>query len=159
MVTGQTASMEDYLEAIAWLRKERRVVRVSHISRALGVTMPSVTLALKRLMADGLVEHERYGHVELTAEGDRIGEDVIRRHEALRQFLSEILGVDPDTAIEDACKMEHSLSPSSRDRLSRFVEFVLSNQRGQPEWLRNFNYYFEHGEPPEECLGKYYRDD
>ena len=159
MVTEQTASMEDYLEAIVWLREERKVVRVSHISKALGVTMPSVTSALKRLMDEGLVVHERYGHVELTAEGDRIGEDVIHRHEALRRFLSEILGVNPDTAGEDACKMEHSLSPSSRDRLSKFVEFVLANPRGQPEWLKNFKHYFEHSEPSEECLARCYQDD
>lgn len=145
MVTEQTASIEDYLEAIAWLSEERNVVRVSHISRALGVTMPSVTSALKRLVAGGLVEHERYGHVELTPEGERVARDVIRRHEALQRFLSEVLGVNPETAGEDACKLEHYLSPSSRDRLSKFVDFVLSKPRGQPSWLKNFNNYFEQG--------------
>jgi len=150
--------MEDYLEMIAILRDEREVVRVSHISKALSVTMPSVTSALNRLMEEGFVNHERYGHVGLTPEGDRIARDVIHRHEALRRFLAEILGVDPDIARKDACKMEHSLSPSSQDRLSKFVDFVLSNPRGQPEWLKNFNYYFKHGGPPEGCLERCYRE-
>jgi len=159
MVTGQTASMEDYLEAIAALRDKRQVVRVSHISKALGVSMPSVTSALRKLTEEGLVDHERYGHVELTAEGEGIARDVIHRHEALRQFLTEILGVDPVTAREDACKMEHSLSPSSRDRLSKFVEFVLANPKGLPHWVKNFKHYFEHGELPEECLARCYKDE
>lgn len=158
MVTEHTASMEDYLEAIAVLREERQVVRVSQISRLLDVSMPSVTSALKRLMEEGLVDHEPYGHVELTAKGERIAEDVIHRHETLRQFLTEILGVDPDTAREDACKMEHSLSPTSRDKLSKFVEFVLSHPKGPPEWVNNFNYYFEHGELPQQCITRCYKD-
>ena len=159
MVRGQSASMEDYLEAIAFLREERPVVRVSHISKALSVSMPSVTSALRKLMEEGLVDHEPYGHVELTVEGERIARDVIHRHEALRRFLTEILGVDPDIAKEDACKMEHSISPPSRDRLSMFVEFVLANPKRPPEWVKNFNYYFEHGELPEECLARCYKDE
>ena len=159
MVTGQTASMEDYLEAIAMLREEQRVVRVSHISRMLGVSMPSVTSALKRLTEEGLVDHEPYGHVELTKEGAKIAKDVLHSHEALRQFLTDILGVDAETARGDACGMEHAISPSTRDRMSKFVEFVLGNPKGRPDWLKNFNYYFEHDEPPQECLNRCYRDD
>ena len=158
MVTGQTASMEDYLEAIAMLRRQGRVVRVKHISQALGVKMPSVTSAMKKLSQRGLVEHERYEYVKLTAEGDRIAEDVIRRHETLYRLLAEILNVDPKIAQEDACKMEHSLSPASLDRLAKFVEFVLARPRGEPEWLKNFNYYFERGELPQECVARCLRE-
>ena len=154
MTTGQTASMEDYLEAIAFLRAEAGRVRVSDISRRLDVKMPSVTSALKKLADQGLVEHERYGDVELTPEGRGIAEDVIHRHEALRRFLTEILGVEPERAAEDACAMEHSLSSPSRDRLSKFIEFVLAGPR-QPEWLKNFEYYVEHGERPKVCLERF----
>ena len=159
MVPSQTASMEDYLEAIAILHDQRQVVRVSHIGKALGVTMPSVTSAISRLTEEGFVTHERYGHVELTPKGYRIARNVVHRHEALRRFLAEILGVDPDTAEEDACKMEHSLSPSSQERLSKFLDFVLENPRGRPEWLENFRYYFGHGEPPGRCLARCYGKD
>lgn len=150
MTTGQTSSMEDYLEAIAFLRAGKARVRVSTISRMLGVKMPSVTSALKKLAEEGLVVHERYGDVTLTREGDTIAADVIHRHEALTRFLAEILGLDSQTAAEDACKMEHAISPGTRDRLSRFVEFVLSAPK-EPEWLRNFNYYVKHGERPAVC--------
>jgi len=148
--------MEDYLEAIAVLRDERGVVRVSHISRALDVSMPSVTAAVKKLADEGLVEHEPYGHVELTADGDAIARDVFRRHEALRRFLAEVLGVERDAAEEDACRMEHVISPSTRDRLSKFIEFVLGNPRGTPEWVGHFNHYFEHGEITETCRARCY---
>ena len=151
MVTGQTASMEDYLETIAMLSAQRRVVRVSHISRALRVSMSSVTSALKRLAEDGLVIHEPYGYIELTVEGEKIAHDVFHMHEALRRFLTGILGVEPDVANEDACKMEHAVSRSTRNRLSKFVEFALTNPQGHPEWLDHFSYYYIHGKRPQEC--------
>ncbi len=159
MVTGQTASMEDYLEAIAVLRGEGEVVRVKQISEALGVKMPSVSAALRKLSEGGLVEHERYGYVRLTAEGDDVAQDVIRRHETLRRFLAEILSVDPQIAGEDACKMEHAISPTTLERLAKFLEFVLNCPRGEPEWLKGFNYYLEHGQRTEEYLARCQRDD
>ena len=159
MVTGQSASMEDYLEAIAILAEKTKPVKVTEISKALGVKKPSVTSALGKLSQQGLVEHKRYGHVQLTTEGERIAQDVFRRHEVLRHFLVEILNVDPEIAAEDACKMEHSLSPTSLERLAKFEEFVLNCPRGEPEWLKGFNYYFEHGERDEELLARCQRED
>ncbi|UCG82200.1 MAG: metal-dependent transcriptional regulator [Dehalococcoidia bacterium] len=158
MTTERTASMEDYLEAIAVLREEEVEVRVTQISKRLGVKKPSVTAALHKLSEDGLVKHRRYGHVELTGKGRKIAEEVMRRHEVLFRFLSEILGVDSDTAQEDACKVEHSLSPTSLERLAKFVEFVLTCPRGEPVWHKGFNYFVEHGERDQEivanCLEK-----
>lgn len=154
MTGRQTASMEDYLEAIAFLRAEEDKVRVKDISDFLNVKMPSVTSALKKLSDEGLVVHERYGDVDLTPSGSRIAEDVMHRHEALTRFLTEILGVDPETAAQDACAMEHPISSSTRDRLSKFVEFVLSSPQGRPEWLENFGYFLKHGERPGDFSGE-----
>ena len=152
-------SMEDYLEAIAMLGEERRAVRVHEISQSLKVKMPSVTSALKKLSQEGLVEHERYGYVELTAEGEKLAQDVFHRHRILRQFLVEILNVDPDIAGEDACKMEHAISQISLERLAKFLEFVLNSPRGEPEWLKGFNYYFEHGKRDKELMARCQRED
>jgi DtxR family Mn-dependent transcriptional regulator len=157
MTTERTASMEDYLEAIAKLREEEAEVRVTQISRRLGVKKPSVTAALHKLAEDGLVKHQRYGHVELTGKGTMIAEEVMRRHDILFRFLSEVLGVDDDRAQEDACRVEHSLSPTSLERLAKFVEFLLTCPRGEPLWQREFKYYVQHGERDQEvmarCLG------
>lgn len=154
MITGQTASMEDYLEAIAKLAEMETDVRVTEISKRLGVKKPSVSAALHKLSEDGLVEHRKYGRVELTGEGRRIAEDVIHRHEVLFRFLSEILGVDREIAQVDACKLEHWLSESSIKRLTKFVEFILTCPRGDPVLLKGFDYYFEHDERDEELVAK-----
>ena len=157
MISEQTASREDYLEAIAKLSEEETSVRVTQISKMMGVKKPSVTAALHKLSEDGLVKHRRYGLVELTREGRMIAEEVMRRHEVLFRFLSEVLDIDPETAQEDACRMEHSLSPTSLERLAKFVEFVMTCPKGEPVWHKGFKYYFEHGERDQElvtkCLG------
>lgn len=154
MISEQTASMEDYLEAIAKLSEEETSVRVTQISKRLGVRKPSVTAALHKLSEDGLVKHRRYGLVELTPKGRRIAEEVMRRHEVLFYFLSEVLDIDPEIAQEDACRMEHSLSPSGLERLAKFVEFVLTCPKGEPVWHKGFKYYFEHGERDQELVAR-----
>lgn len=151
MRSKQSARMEDYLEAIYELDQEDGVAKVSTIAKRLGVKMPSVDSAIERLEGEGLVKHDRYGDVELTREGKRIGKDVSHRHEVLSLFLSEILGVDPATSRKDACEIEHSLSPETEKRLTSFVEFILESP-GRPEWLKNYSHYYQHGERPEGCL-------
>jgi DtxR family Mn-dependent transcriptional regulator len=158
MVIRLTMSTEDYLEAIALLANEGNPVTVTGISRFLRVKKPSVTHALSKLSAAGLVEHDRYRDVTLTTEGARIAQDVYRRHKTLRQFLLEILNVDPMIAEDDACRIEHFLSPVSLERLAKFIEFVLHCPRGEPEWLKGFNYYFEHGERDKELLARCQRE-
>ena len=150
----QTASMEDYLEAVAMLRGKGKVVRVSQISRKLKVKMPSVTSALKKLSEQGLVEHEKYGHIKLTLEGNKVAEEVLRRHEALTRFLTEALGIDQETAEEDACKIEHVISPLSMERLAKFVEFIGACPLGRTNFPSRYEYYLEHGELPQDCSNR-----
>jgi DtxR family Mn-dependent transcriptional regulator len=145
-VSKQTTSGEDYLKTIALLGKESKVVRVTEIGKMLKVKAASVTEALTKLSKAGLVKHQKYGGVELTAEGARIARDVNRRHEVLRRFLAEILNVYPEIAEQDACGMEHALSAASLVRMAKFVEFMSNCPLGTPECLKGFSYYFEHGE-------------
>jgi DtxR family transcriptional regulator, Mn-dependent transcriptional regulator len=116
-----SASLEDYLEAILLLERTSRVARVSEIAGQLGVSRPSVTGALKGLSARRLVTHAPYGHVTLTVEGARIATEVERRHLAIRDFLTGVLGIPGDRAEATACKMEHVLEP---EILAYFVEFA-----------------------------------
>lgn len=154
MEKGRTASMEDYLEAVAILQRDSNKVRVKQISDALGVKMPSVTAALRKLCLEGLVEHEKYGYVKLTPRGDRAARDVFHRHEVLRRFLIDVLNIDPELAREDACRMEHSISPLSLERLAKFLEFADACPREQPSWLKGYFHFIEHGEIPETCPAK-----
>jgi DtxR family Mn-dependent transcriptional regulator len=155
----QTASMEDYLETIALLKESNELVTVTAISKAMGVRKSSVDWALTRLSEAGLVLHEKYGDVKLTAEGARIAQDVYHRHKTLRRFLIEILNVDPAVAEGDACRTEHVLSRTSLEKLAKFLDFVLDCPRGEPEWLKGLNYYFEHDKRDEELLARCQREE
>jgi len=145
VVTHQTASMEDYLKAIALLSREDTGATVTNISKMLKVKKPSVTSALVKLSQRGLVEHQRYGSIELTPEGAKMAEDVSHRHSILCYLLTEILKVDPKIAEGDACRMEHTLSPSSLKRLDQFIKFTRECPQGTPDCLAGFNYYLKHG--------------
>jgi DtxR family Mn-dependent transcriptional regulator len=137
--------MEDYLETMALLKKEKKPVTVTRISKAMDVKKPTVYSAITKLSKAGLVLHEKYGDVDLTAEGARIAQDVYRRHKILRQFLIDILNVDSDTAEKDACRLEHVLSRVSLSKLEEFVVYLLNCPRGDPKCLSGFNYFVEHG--------------
>jgi len=153
----QTASMEDYLEAIAKLGERRKAVRVKQISEMLGVKMPSVTSALKKLSEQELVEHERYGQIKLTPEGDKVARDVICRHEALTRFFAQALGINQETAEGDACKIEqieHVISPLSMERLAKFVAFIEACPLGGANFPSRYEYYLEHGELPQDCSNR-----
>jgi len=147
----QSASMEDYLEAIAKLGERRKAVRVKQLSERLGVKMPSVTSALKKLSEQELVEHERYGHIKLTPEGDKVARDVIRRHKALTRFFAQALGIDKNTAEKDACRIEHVISPLGMERMARFVEFIGACPLGSANFPSRYEYYLKHGKLPRDC--------
>jgi len=141
-----SSNMEDYLEAIAVLKKKNGVARVRDISRLLNVKTSSVTSALNTLAKSRFVIHERYGYVELTKEGEGLAQRIQSRHDILIKFLTDILSIDPKIAAEDACKIEHTLSPQTFQKLTKFIEFVETCPDGQrPDWLRSFDYYFKTG--------------
>ena len=143
-----TDSMEDYLEAISILGEKKKYVRVRDIAKYMKVKMPSVTGALKSLAKKNLVAHERYEYVELTEQGTIIAQGVRHRHDAILRFLTEVLNMDPGTAEEDACGIEHAISETTLDRLLKMIECIEECPRGAPECMRRFKYYVEHGEKP-----------
>ncbi len=141
-----SSNMEDYLEAIAVLKKKNGIARVRDISKFLNVKTSSVTSALNTLSKSGFVVHERYSYVDLTKKGEELAQRVQRRHDILIKFLTDILSIDPKIASEDACKMEHTLSPKTFQKLTKFIEFVETCLDGQrPDWLKSFDYYFKTG--------------
>jgi DtxR family Mn-dependent transcriptional regulator len=146
--------MENYLEAIAKLGEGRKVVKVKQVSQMLGVKMPSVTSALKKLSEQELVEHERYGRIKLTVAGDESARAIISRHEALTRFFVQALGIDQETAEADACEIEHVISPLSMERLAKFVEFIEACPVRRANFSKRYKYYLEHGELPQECSNR-----
>ncbi len=123
---GMSESLEDYLEAIHLLQKEKGRARVVEIARHLGVKGPSVTGALGQLSRRGLVRHERYGAVDLTPRGESLAREILARHRKLSRFLREILGVSEERAEKEACRIEHAMSRETWRRFERFLEGVFS---------------------------------
>jgi DtxR family Mn-dependent transcriptional regulator len=115
-----TQSLEDYLEMVSFLADEGEV-RVTDIASRLKVSKPSVLSALKVLEEQGLLEHERYSSVSLTKQGAVRAAEIRGRHNLLTAFLQEIVGVDPDTAERDACKMEHVLSEKTLKKMKDLI--------------------------------------
>ncbi|WP_026043642.1 metal-dependent transcriptional regulator [Treponema primitia] len=111
-----TQSLEDYLEMVSFLSDEGEV-RVTDIASRLGVSKPSVLTALKALEEQGLLEHERYRTVTLTQKGAIQAAEIRDRHNFLTGFLRDTVGVNAETAEEDACKMEHILSEETLKKL------------------------------------------
>ena len=94
---------------------------MTDIAGHLAVTKSSVVSALSGLEGKGLVEHERYGEVELTAQGALVAEEMYRRHRMLHEFLRDVVGVPDDIAARDACRIEHELSPETMECLERML--------------------------------------
>ncbi|MFP4053820.1 MAG: metal-dependent transcriptional regulator [Phycisphaerae bacterium] len=131
-----TASQEDYLEAILLLVREGRVARVRDIAGHLGVGKPSVTAALKGLAKRKLVNYDPYQYITLTDAGREVAERIERRHNVLRDFLQNILGVDAETAEANACRMEHAVDQQVMQRLKAFAEFAETcPQFDRAQWL------------------------
>lgn len=145
-MTGYSQSMEDYLEALYVIGFDHRVVRVKDVAQFLGVTMPSVAAAMRTLSEKGLVEQEKYGHIELTTKGEKAAKEIYARHQLMYAFFSEILGLDPKVAEQDACRMEHYLSPEAQERLTKMVEFVRSCRDEKVQFLERFMSFAESGE-------------
>lgn len=109
-------SAEDYLEAILILSKQGPAVRSVDIASMLEVSKPSVSHAMKLLREDGYIAMDRYGSVSLLEKGAEVANRVYERHRVLTG-LFESLGVSPEVAREDACKIEHCISQESFDKI------------------------------------------
>ena len=114
-------SAEDYLEAILMLQEEKGYVRSVDIAARLKVTKPSVSFAMKRLRENGYILMDQESLINLTGSGDAIARRVYGRHRVLSSFLEQ-LGVSPETAREDACKMEHDISEETFGVILRHLQ-------------------------------------
>ena len=113
-------SKEDYLEAMYILKRQKGYVRNFLLCNYLNYSKASVSVAIRGLVAEGYVIKDEHGYVELTAEGKKIAKKVYARHLLLEEFL-ELIGVSPETANHDACRMEHTISEESYKKIQELV--------------------------------------
>ena len=125
-----TATLEEYLEAIYKL-SQHGLVRPTQVAEAVGVSGPTVTATLRRLEAHGLVSRDGT-KVVLTDEGLSRSLDIVRRHRVAETFLVDTLGLDWDAAHEEACTLEHALSPRVLSALEDFLDNPSVCPHGHP---------------------------
>ncbi len=125
-----TPTLEEYLETIYKL-SQKGPVRPTQIAEAVGVSGPTVTATLKRLAAKGLTSRKG-NEISLTAEGLEQSLNVVRRHRVAERFLVDALGFDLDEAHEDACLLEHALSPRVLEALEVFLDNPSVCPHGHP---------------------------
>lgn len=117
-------SGEMYLETIYVLTKEKPVVRAIDVGEHMGFSKPSVSRAVGLLKKEGYVTVDNNGYLVLTHMGLETAEKIYQRHTMLMQFLTAI-GVDAETAAEDACKIEHAISDTTFAALKQYVDAHL----------------------------------
>lgn len=105
-------SAEDYLETIMILQEQKGYARSVDIATHLNVTKPSVSFAMKRLRENGYITMDEENLISLTEAGETIARRIYERHQVLTSFFVQI-GVDAAIAREDACKIEHDISPET----------------------------------------------
>lgn len=140
-----TSSQEDYLEAIWALTWQEGVARVSDIADWLGVSMSSVTGALKGLAERKLVEYTPHRQVTLSDRGMEVAEKISSRHQMLRHFLTDVFDVGEELADRNACRIEHAVDEIVSKKMSLFVEFLSKTARGE-QWIEEFSSFCAQGE-------------
>ena len=116
-------SGEMYLETILVLSQKKPYVRAIDIGEHMGYSKPSVSRAMGLLKEGGYVRVDPDGHITLTDAGREVAETIYERHTVLTDILTG-LGVEPEIAVEDACKMEHYISDTSFQALKRHFQSV-----------------------------------
>ena len=114
---------EDYLETMLILRDRLGYIRSIDIAEHMGVTKPSVSYATKRLRENGYITMDKDGLITLTESGLSIASKMFQRHKILTDVFVK-MGVDPETAAEDACKIEHDLSQATFDAICRLADRI-----------------------------------
>lgn len=115
-------SGEDYIETIYLLKKRKGMVRSIDVANELGFSRPSVSRAVGILRDNGLITMEDDGELNLTPEGTRVAKKVYEKHTNLTTFLMMTAGVDAETAENDACRIEHVISPETFKGIKKFIK-------------------------------------
>lgn len=117
-------SSEDYLEAILLVQNREGRCRSIDVAKQLGFSKPSVSVAMAKLEAEGMLSREEDGKLVLSEAGSKIAEHTLEKHRFFEELFQR-LGVDKKTAQDDACALEHSISDESYLALSGFIRRIL----------------------------------
>jgi len=117
-----TKALEDYIEAIYFLTKDKPSVRVTDLAKEFMYSKASISRAISTLREKQLVKHETYGTISLTEKGLSLALEVTEKHLMLTKFLHEVIGVSSPTAEKDACLIEHIISAETVEKIKTYIE-------------------------------------
>ena len=121
-----------YLEAIYYMWAEKETLRSARLADWLGVSRPTVTVALRRMTRDGLVRLNGRKEIELSSRGMKAAESVVRRHRIMERWLTDGLGLDWVTADAEAARLEHAVSDVVEQRLYEVLGRPATCPHGNP---------------------------
>ena len=139
-----THSAAHYLMTIHELLAAQGYARVTDIAKRLNITRGSCSISLKPLKKRGLVVEDANKFLSLSKEGRQMAEIVERNDQLLEQFFRDVIGVDPDQAEIDACKIEHLLSIESSVKLCNFIECILSEDKTARAFMQTLRKHQDH---------------
>jgi DtxR family Mn-dependent transcriptional regulator len=151
MVSELTSSQEDYLKAIYQLAMDNKVARVRDIAKRMNVKMPTVISALKHLSSKELINYDPHQFITLTNSGEKQAGEIVRRHEIVIDFLSNILNVDGDRAEANACRIEHAFDEKVMEQFVNFLEFMENCPRGGNDLIEGFRNFCESHDMSANC--------
>jgi Mn-dependent DtxR family transcriptional regulator len=134
----QTPRIEDYLEAVYHLLREKGYATTSDLSMRLSVKPPTASIMIGRLVAKGYLQHERYRAMSLTEEGEKVAKSVIKRHRIIAELLA-MLGVDENVAYEDTEGIEHHVQPATIHSLQKTAEYL----KAHPEVMKSLREFID----------------
>ena len=117
-----TSSKEDYLRVVLELSGKGNKIHSKDIAQELNVSKASVSRMMGFLKNAGYISKEKFGTVTLTERGYIVASLILKKRRLLKDFLTDFLGVEPDIADNDACRMEHAISAETMERLDRKLD-------------------------------------
>lgn len=127
-----TPTIEEYLEAIYTMQGEDPPVIGARVAERMGVSAPTMTETLKRMVRQGYVSVDDRKEIALTEKGREVAESLVRRHRLSERWLRDVLGLDWSKLHQEACKLEHALSPEVEEKLAESLNHPSTCPHGNP---------------------------
>jgi len=160
-MTPLSPVLEDYLEVIFRLQREKHFARVSDISTAIEVGKSAVTAALKSLSEKGLVNYRSYEPVTLSKKGEQMAEQILLRRRIIQDFLEKVLAVEKNLVESAACKLEHAVDKEVLDRFICFLAFISRAQKKEKTLRKEFMQFISGGAGSwscQQCIDEYMKN-
>lgn len=127
-----TLKSEDYVRGVYYLQQSQGKATATALAQRLDVSKNTVSLMVQKLAEKGLLRHEPYADIELTATGQKLAKTLTYRHRLIELFLTKVLHVPADQVHEEACRLEHDFSEKSIAAIEKMLDYPETDPHGQP---------------------------